>query len=344
MPWLVGGGVLLALLLGKTSAVTPALSPAAQQPTSQPYTPSLQAHLATVVAQPRKLTPVAQVNSSTFTLYPYGIQPPRNTLWWWINRFTGSDYKTGEDISIHDLDDAMAHALKLPVSQALTLCAFAAELASYGSFYQVDSQEEEQTILDQTVRLAEAAVAPYVAHYGGVAQWPLTDPSSEHAAGSANATDEATDAAHLLATINAVKAHAGTTDMMNLGALLAQPNPNGGGFIAIPGANWEMYGQQLIALAKTPKFQASPQASTPSRVSPPPALHAVAPVAKQAAHINAPPPPAKKPIAKTPVAPAHPHDVTAEVTTTTTPDTSAVDASTAEADPTGGDSSPVEGG
>lgn len=300
MPWLIGGGVLLALLLGSNSstaaplypsyAPTPTPPPQPQPPNQsayQPPPPSLQAHLATVLSQPT--APKAQVTvtipssqdtvtQSVFSSPPYGSKPGHNQFQWWINHYTGSDYTNGETVSQHDVDDAVHNAIHTgTLNDVFMLQGFATQLLGEGA-----ADEADWNLLKNFINsLQTDAIAPFVELYANVKSWPPANITNN----AQSAPDKAAVAA-LQNAIAGVKAHGSVADCKNFGTLLI-------GFDYL--GTWDSAGAALIAYANTPAFKAA----AAKRAAPPPPVTHTAPAVR---------PPQPRALAVTPFPLAHPED------------------------------------
>lgn len=301
MPWLVGGGVLLALLFGSSKAAAAPVQYAPALPPPQPYapTPSLSTHLATVLAQPKGVAIVrpAPAPSAVFTGRPYGSKPVRQLLEWWVNHYTGSDYTSGETIHPTDLADAVHNALHhATLSEVNELLAFA-DVLGQNTNADVSASADSDEVRQYVLGLQSDAIAPFVSQYAGVHNWPTSDPTN-----LSDSPAEKGDRNALHTTIAAVTKSGNRQDAMNLGELLD-------GYVDF-GVDWTDAGALLVAFANHPSTMPTAPPPVPGATSfAPTAIRPSAPAAKRVA---SPPPPAKTPIAHTPPAAPHPTDATDE--------------------------------
>jgi hypothetical protein len=242
MPWLLGGGLLLALFLGSRATTT---APALVRPAPAPPSPFGPVGLPTGhVLHPMHTPPppappaLGDTGTSVFQLQPYGQKPLQNTIAWWVNHYahTHPAYVSGETIASADVATAVHNALlHAGIHEVNDLKVFAYILGNYGF------TDEGQLVLNQILLIQEDAITPYVLKYAGTTV--LTK-------------------ANLLKAIATAKTTAPVADLGNFGELLI-------GYSDL-GVGWDSYGYELVALANAGGTGIAPTPAPPSTPAPPP--------------------------------------------------------------------------
>ena len=155
-PWLLGLGAIGLLAAGaggKAGVRAPTSSSSVSHPYVSPNVPLTAANIQKAAAyalahETNAANLVAFGNALVLYGYPSlgnplitkqqhlsgtGSAPPPETIAWWLNKYTGSNYKTGQQIALTDVGDAVHNAL-LHATHAdiATLQAFEQELVLVG--------------------------------------------------------------------------------------------------------------------------------------------------------------------------------------------------------------------